>query len=102
MIYSVFNYATKLFDYYEAPGQAPAVGKFQPPGGPINKPECLAVRLPIGARLVSSGGKLPRGCIAATDAGLGALEGNGAPGLGWLSVTALGLAAFWVGRRWRK
>ena len=46
MIYSVFDYLGKKYDYFEAPGVPPATGKFRAPRGAKNKPECLAVALP--------------------------------------------------------
>lgn len=105
MIYSVFDYYKKAYDYFEAPGTPPATGKFRAPGGKTNKPECLAVKLPFGAVHVGVGA-LPRGCVAATDAGLGALESNGSGGIlgffsTWFGTAVIAAGAYFLGRRRR-
>jgi len=96
-VYSVFNYKTGLFDYYQPPEQPdlPASGSFRPARG--RTPESLAVLVPDGAVLIGSG-EQARGLIAALPGnGLGEVSGSASP---WLAAAALvGLAALVASRR---
>lgn len=62
-LYSVFNYRTGLYDYFQPSGPVdlPASGTMRTPRG--RTPESLAVRLPEDAVKVGDG-ELPRGVIA--------------------------------------
>jgi len=77
--YSVWNYGTRSYDYYTAPG-APATHAGRPPvrgGSSLGAaPEQAAWPLPAGARKVGSG-PLPKGRIASTSGGI-SLGGLGA------------------------
>lgn len=83
MIFSVYNYAARVYDYYEAPGTSADYGlrgtKYrplsQPPQGPLSgvgdvsigpigfAPESLALPLPRNARRVGTGQEA-RGVVA--------------------------------------
>jgi len=76
VIYSVWDYRRQVYDYYEGPGEVPAVGRFRMPVGDRTMPEALAVRVPSEARLVGSGDRL-RGVAATTNAQVGALRADG-------------------------
>lgn len=61
--YSVYNYHTKQFDYYEAPLAAlPATGTFRSAHNKL-MPEGLATPLPVNARFMGKG-KQPLGMVA--------------------------------------
>lgn len=75
MIYSVYDYQKRAFDYYEGVGRAPASGwmrKKAPGAAPI--PESLCAQLPPGAVPVGSG-PAPRGIIATHGAHLAGVSG---------------------------
>jgi hypothetical protein len=76
MLYSVWDYRRQVYDYFEAPGEVPAVGRFRAPVGDRTMPESLAVRVPAGARAAGSGERL-RGVAATTDTQVGALQADG-------------------------
>jgi hypothetical protein len=92
--YSVYNYDTHAYDYYEGRG----------PGGthagtpPMRKatsdlgasPEQVAWLLPAGARKVGTG-DLPKGYIAS----LGGVESEGAPDLIKIGIVAVGAYLLW-------
>lgn len=92
MIYSVYNYATKLYTYYEFAHKIGAHAP-KPPRGPAVKPgmgvlpEQAAWSVPFGAKRVGEG-PIPRGRVAASSTGLGM-------GMGGITDTSnlLGLAA---------
>lgn len=67
MIYSVYNYATRLYDYYQA-GQPTGTHAPNPPtslvASPLgDTPDAAAWRLPPGAKKIGSG-ELARGRVA--------------------------------------
>ena len=68
MIYSIWNYGSRQYDYYES-GGSPSTTHAATPGRPLfgNKlgvtPEQAAVKLPLGARKVGSG-TAARGSVA--------------------------------------
>ena len=66
MFYSVYDYLSRKYTYYEAPGLTPAAGTFRSPGV-IPTPEALAVKLPSGARKVGEGVN-PKGVVASSSA----------------------------------
>lgn len=88
MMYSVWDYRRQVYDYFEGPGEVAAVGKFRAAGSNRTMPECLAVRVPAGARAAGSGDHL-KGVAATTDAQVGALSTDGEPP-GRLRWAALG------------
>lgn len=64
--YSVFDYRTGMYDYYQAPlVELPASGEFRSPRsvGGVVVPEMLAVKVPPGARHTGRG-EHPQGLIA--------------------------------------
>ncbi len=65
MIFSVYNYGTRGFDYFDAPVKPTAHAGTPPSGTPNSSvtPEAAAWRVPAGARLVGSG-PAPRGRVA--------------------------------------
>jgi hypothetical protein len=87
MRYSVYNYGTKSYDYYDDGKPSPTHAGPPPvaPMGDIGEtPEAAAWRVPIGARKVGSG-ELPQGRIAS----MGGLPiGGDAVKLGLLAVAA--------------
>ncbi len=97
-VYSVFNYHTGLFDYYQPPVQPvlPASGYMRSPRGVT--PESLAMRLPSGCTKVGSGAQA-RGMIAATDDNLGGLDLAGVP---WWAIALAGVGVLAVRRSKRK
>ena len=93
MIYSVFNYHTNKFSYYEPVGDAvilPPSGSMRSPRGV--SPESAAVIVPAGAKLVGEG-EQAKGLIGT----LGGLAGD--PGAASFSIPwgSLGLVALGVG-----
>lgn len=66
MIYSVYRYGARTYDYYEAPGKdethagAPPIRSHKPIGATLEQASWV---VPPGARRVGSG-ELPRGRIA--------------------------------------
>lgn len=98
-LYSVFDYHTGLFDYYEPPEQPvlPASGSFRPARG--RTPETLAVLVPEGAKKVGSGSEA-RGVVAALPGTGNDLGGTDAGGTRWwlLAAAALG-TGLWLARR---
>lgn len=66
MIYSVYNYGTRSYDYYEGPGPSGTHAGAPPlvaTGGLGETPESAAWRVPAGSRKIGSG-EMPRGRIA--------------------------------------
>lgn len=68
MIYSVWNTATRAYDYFEAPTSSSATHAGAPPKSLVASslgatPEQAAWSLPVSAKKVGSG-ELPRGRIA--------------------------------------
>lgn len=85
--FSVYNYSTKRFDYYEHPGAHLDLGSvnFSSHRKPINLrsnnklgtiAESTATTLPPGAKVVGSG-VVPHGVIASTSQQLSKLSGDG-------------------------
>jgi hypothetical protein len=82
MIYSVFNYTTQRFDYFDGPGVCPPHGWFRRPSpGALRQPEELAAALPEGSVPIGSGA-LPKGVIATDVQGLGTRDTGGASAAG--------------------
>lgn len=102
MIFSVYDYATKLYAYYEAEKTLPASGWFRRPGGSsvrgMYAPEAIAAELPSGARYVGSG-TTARGVIA-RQGGLSGVDFSTVKKWAWYA--GLGFAAFEIGRRWSR
>lgn len=89
MIFSVYNYTTQRYTWYEAPGVTPPHGWFRKPTpGNLMQPEELAAALPEGAFPVGEG-VLPRGVIATDIPGIGTTDTNGPT-----SGAGAGLAGF--------
>lgn len=91
MIYSVWNYGSQRYDYFEGPGEVPPYGWFRrPTPGALRQPEEIAARLPQGAVYTGSG-SLARGVIATDLPGVGTADtsrpGSGA-GAGLAGVAA--------------
>lgn len=86
MIYSVYNYGARSYDYYDD-GKPSGTHAGAPPiismGGIGETPEAAAWRVPVGAKKIGSG-DLPRGRVAS----LGGDPGSDLPRLG----IAIGLA----------
>lgn len=81
MIFSVWNYGSQRYDYFEAQGQVPPYGWFRrPTPGTLRQPEEIAARLPQGAVYTGSG-SLARGVIATDLPGIGTAD-TGTPGSG--------------------
>lgn len=88
--FSVFNYHTGRFDYYEAPmGELPASGFWRPVRG--RSPEAAAERLPSGAAKVGEG-EQAKGLIASP---LGEVTGDTLP---WGKVVVVGVALAVLGK----
>lgn len=95
MTYSVYNYATKAYDYYFAPTKATAHAPKPPSAAGASSlgatPEQAAWPLPAGARRIGAGPN-PRGRIAVQKDVLDSLSGTfdsttnvvAAAGLGYL------------------
>lgn len=95
-VYSVYNYGSKSYDYYDDGQPAPTHAgppPIAPMGGIGETPESAAWRLPLGARKVGSG-DLPRGKIAS----LGGTDTAG--DLGKLAVIAG--VGYLIWKHWRK
>lgn len=93
-LFSVYNYNTKVYDYYEGRGPGGTHAGTPPVSGGHAlgaTPEQAAWRVPPGAVKIGSG-PLPRGRIA-TRGGVAALSGMG-DGARW-GVLAVGLLAAW-------
>lgn len=91
--YSVYNYRTKQFDYFEMPlGIVPASGRFRKPIG-NDSPEKLALHLPEGAQFVGSG-DAPMGIISSHPSMmLGAVVASGRSKWGVYAAIGVGLIA---------
>lgn len=106
MIYSVYNYDDRSWDYYEGVGSFPATGFFRKPLR-TDAPEHMLLPLPPGASPVGSG-PLPRGVIAhqnSEERGV-SLSGVGdvaddqpSSKLAWLGLAVVVAGAFWLGRK---
>jgi predicted transglutaminase-like cysteine proteinase len=97
-VYSVFDYHRGLYDYFEAPtGALPATGRYRKPIAVSRfgiAPESMAAPLPSGARKVGSGER-PRGMIAHSSTGFGALMPIDQRSLGLVVVGAgLGILGY--------
>jgi LPXTG-motif cell wall-anchored protein len=107
--YSVYNYKSRRYDYFEGMGDVPASGWMRrgAPGPKIV--EALAQRLPEGAQHIGSGAQ-PIGIIAVTQAQLAGL-GSTAPdtltaqdssptsALAWVGLAVLIGGAIYLGRK---
>ena len=106
MVYSVYDYLARQYDYYQGPAATPSSGWFRKPTGDQNIPERLAARLPPSAKKVGSG-QQARGLIATREPGMGAIQGAGprgtadGTGTSWLTWAGIFLAGWWLGRRGR-
>lgn len=104
-IYSVYDYHSGKYDYYEGPmGTIPATGRYRAPSSRVKfgaSPESFAARLPSGARKVGSG-ESPRGIIAHHKSALEGLKDvlPTAPQMGWLAVGVL--VGVYVAKRSRR
>lgn len=101
MIFSVFDYPSRTYSYYEVAASTPptawlrrpidiANGK---PDGVFLSTEVLAVRLPPNARLLQTGGLDARGVVAVSSTSIGSVDpaggtGGAASGNGWLALVA--------------
>ncbi len=112
MIFSVYNYDSGRYRYYEGLGGTPATGFFrkatQTPAKGGHVPEAFAVPLPAGAKLVGEG-PLPRGYIAQDPSGLSAAPVPGEAGsvppsrsAPWWMLALVAAAAFVAGRASRR
>jgi hypothetical protein len=80
MIFSVYNYDNRRYDYYEGQGICPPHGWFRKASpGQMKQPEEIAAALPEGATLVGHG-PLPRGIIATSIPGMGTTDDSGPTG----------------------
>lgn len=92
--YSVYNYDTHAYDYYEGSGPGGSHAG-TPPMRKANSdlgasPEQVAWLLPPGARKVGAG-DLPKGYIAS----LGGVESEGAADYVKIGIYAIGAYLFW-------
>lgn len=84
MIFSVFDYANKVFRYYEVKAETPPTAWFRrpideakpDPNNVFSRTEVLAVRLPKNAVLTGTGPDA-RGVIATTQSGIGSTDPAG-------------------------
>lgn len=98
MIFSVYDYPTRKYRYYEAPAQLPAAGWFREPAlGALPTPESIAAPLPPNAKYIGEGEKA-RGVVAHTGQGqiFAGLVPLKVPR--WSIHAALLGFAFWLGR----
>lgn len=100
MIFSVFDYHSGKYRYYEAPAQLPSAGWFRPQLGSVASPESIAAPLPENARYVGTGTKA-KGIIATDQSheGLQLLGMSWKPLPSWAKSAALAALFFWLGRR---
>lgn len=91
MIYSVFDYPSGTYHYYEAQALVlPASGWFRKPSGArLKQPEALAVQVPADAQKVGEG-KTAKGLVATLETGIGSVTVNTPKGSTNLSLGALG------------
>jgi hypothetical protein len=75
MIYSVWDYRRKEYDYFEGPGETPPTGSFRAPLAGLGLPESVACPLPANSERVGRGPQA-KGVIAVTARGLGELQGS--------------------------
>jgi len=110
MIYSVFDYHTKKYDYYAAPGSISPIAKMRTPSkawsakGNAFLPQSLAVAVPFGAKRIGSGTTL-KGLAASKTGGLSALlPEESKPSAGWAAaLVLLGAGGGWLASRyWKK
>ena len=101
MIFSVYDYPSGKYSYYEAPAELPAAGWFRQPLGEVPVPEAIAAPLPPGAKFVGQGEKA-RGIIATKSASLSSLQSLlPRPVPGFLKTLAFVGFGFWLGRKYR-
>ena len=92
--YSVFDYRSGTYDYYQAPlVDLPASGEFRAPRtvAGVVVPETLAVKVPPGAQHVGKG-EHPKGLIASHLAGVEPLPSP--PRWAW-GLALVGAAVWW-------
>lgn len=92
MIYSVYNYGTKSYDYYDDGRPSPTHAGAPPVSATLGDtigvaPEAAAWRLPIGVTKIGSG-SMPRGRVA-TAGGMGDVDA------GRLGMIAIGAYLAW-------
>ena len=103
MIFSVYDYPSGKYRYYEAPAKLPAAGWFRQPLGSVPVPESIAAPLPASARPIGQGDKA-RGIVATTQAqtGIGFSYSNFSNRVpGFVKTLALLGIGFWVGKKHR-
>lgn len=81
VVYSVYDYNKRAYDYYEGMGNVPASGWMRRATSRLRAPESLCEKLPADAMPIGSG-KTPRGIIATTDRALAGLSGGSITGGG--------------------
>lgn len=85
MIFSVFDYKNKVFQYYEVKADTPPTAWFRrpiddvkpDPNNVFSRTEVLAVRLPKNAVLMGTGPDA-RGVVATTQSNIGSSDPSGA------------------------
>jgi len=91
VIYSVYNYGARAYDYYEGSGPSgthAGTPRIAPPKSELGaSPEQAAWVLPRGARKIGSG-DLPRGSIAALAGADPATDGSGVMQIGIYAAIA--------------
>lgn len=97
-VYSVFDYRTGTYDYYQAPLiDLPASGEFRAPRtvAGVVVPETLAAKVPPGAQHVGKG-EHPKGLIASHLGEVSTSSGRSSLFVGGLVLLA---SALWFGSR---
>lgn len=103
MIYSVYDYNRRVYNYYDAPG--PSGTHASAPPKPLLAPTSMGVapesatwKLPIGAKKIGSG-PMPRGRIASSSSlGIGSFDAS--PGA-IAGLAAIVVPILWLVRRKR-
>ena len=95
MIFSVYDYPSGKYHYYEAPMLPPATGWFRAPIGSVPTPESIAEPLPENAVRVGEG-SVAKGIIAAKDIGSFSLDFR-IPN--WAKFAAIAGVAYWLGKK---
>lgn len=97
-LYSIYNYGTRQYAYYEVPGPTPTHAPPPPARGTAEigaTPEQAAWRLPMGARKVGEG-EMPRGRIASLGDEPAVIGGN------YVRAFKLGAAAIVAYLAWKE
>lgn len=101
MIYSVYDYQTGRYCYYDAPAKLPAAGWFREPLGNLPIPEAIAEQLPKGAKYVGHGSKA-KGVIATTSSSENTELSVVYSLPSWVKALTLVGFGFFLGRRFKK